>query len=113
MRELIIKWLYEAMELETGEELYIPADNEANQKDLYSMLRKELGILRQLQAENAAKLRIYPQFKDMNHWVVIKKISVTPLVAFKKSTDGKVSRVHITNDKEQARINKFKEAANV
>ena len=108
MRELLIKWLYEGLELETGEELYIPADSKVNQQDIYQLLRKELNVLRNIDAEKAAKLRISTNYKDGQHWIVLKKISVTPLVAFKKDRDGNVSRVSIRNEKDMERIKLLK-----
>jgi hypothetical protein len=108
MRELLIKWLREGLALQSGEEIYIPADNKTNQGDLYNMLRRELSILRNIDAEGAAKLRISTTFKDGAFWVVLKKISVTPLIAFKKNNDGEVSRITITNTSEQDRITKLK-----
>ena len=112
MKNLIIQWLYKGLELESGEELYIPVDNKVAQSEMYNALRKELGVLRQIDAEKAAKLRISSTWKDNAFWVVLKKISVTPLVAFKKDADGTVSRVTIVNDKDNQRIQRLKEASN-
>lgn len=109
MRELLIKWLREGMALQSGEELYIPADSKIAQNDFYQALRRELHILRQIQPEDAAKLRISTTYKDVQFWVVIKKIALTPLVAFKKCNDGTVSRVEISNEKNN-RIYKLMEA---
>jgi hypothetical protein len=113
MRELLIKWLNEGIAMQSGEELYIPTDSAAYQKDLYNLLRKELCILRSIDAENAAKLRIYTVYKDRQFWVVIKKINVTPLVAFKKTAEGVISRVTISNEKEKQRLVRLKEADHV
>jgi TusA-related sulfurtransferase len=110
MRELIIKWLREAMQLSSGEELFIPADSKTAQDDMYSYMRKELNILKNIEPEEAVKLRISTTFRDKGFWVVIKKISVTPLVAFKKDVNGEVSRVSISNDKDQLRLARLKEA---
>lgn len=100
MRTLIIKWLHEALKLQTGEEIYIPADNKDTQKDLYKMFRRELDTLREIDPEGAAKIRVGTAFKDMKMWVMLRKVSVTPLVAFKKSASG-VERVSITNDRKE------------
>ena len=110
MRELLIKWIREAMAMQSGEELYIPADSKQASDDFYGLLRKELNILRTIEPEEAAKLRASTAFKDSQFWVVIKKIAVTPLVAFKKDVEGTVSRVTISNDKEVQRIQRLKEA---
>lgn len=109
MRELLIKWLREAMELQSGEELYIPADSKLSQEDMYGLLRKELTVLKSIEPEEAVKIRISTTFKDKNFWVVMKKVTVTPLVAFKKDIDGTVSRVAISNDKDKLRMEKLKE----
>ena len=98
------------MNLNTGEELYIPADNSISQKDFYNAIRKELNILRNVNTEEAAKLRIYNTYKDGKFWTVIKKIAITPLTAFKKDSEGNVSRVVISNDKDKLKRQKLMEA---
>lgn len=108
MRELLIKWLREALELETGEELYIPADNKQAQQDFYSALRKELNVMKSIDTEEAAKLRIFTTYRDSQFWVVIKKIAITPLVAYKKDTEGKISRVKLSNDKDKERLERLR-----
>lgn len=110
MRELIIKWLREGLKLESGEEIYIPTDSKPNQSDMYNLLRKELAVMRQIDVSDASKLRISTTYKDSQFWVVIKKISLTPLVAFKKDIDGTVSRLTLTHDKHQERLQMLKEA---
>jgi hypothetical protein len=113
MREILIKWLREGLELQTGEELYIPCDNKVAQGDFYNSLRKELAVMRGLDSEEAAKLRISSAYKDRQFWVTIKKIALTPLTAFKKDNEGQVSRVTISNDKDKLRIQRLKEASYV
>lgn len=108
MRELLIQWLRKAMEMKSGEELYIPCDTKVSQADFYSLLRKELGILRNIDSTEAVKLRVYTTYKDGQFWVVLKKIAVTPLVAFKKDIEGTISRVHISNTKDQERLEMLK-----
>lgn len=98
MREILIKWLHEGLKLETGEEIYLPVDSEPEQRSTYKNLRKELDILKCIDPVNAVKLRISTSYKDSKMWVVIKKISVTPLVAFKKGING-VERVKIEHKK--------------
>lgn len=95
MREIIIGWLHEGLTMKTGEELFIPSDSKDHQRELYKYFRKELDIMRELDPEGAAKLRVSTQFKDLRFWVVIKKINATPLTAFRKGTDG-VVKVTIT-----------------
>jgi len=112
MREIIIKWLREATQLNTGEELYIPTDNQTAQKDTYGLFRKELEILRRIEPEESAKIRIYTTYRDGKFWVGLKKVSITPLVAFKKDADGTVSRISITNERETDRIKMLKEKHN-
>lgn len=113
MRELLIKWLQEGLKLGSGEELYIPADSKLAQQDFYQAIRKELIVLRSIQPEAASKLRISTTYKDGQFWVVIKKIALTPLVAFKKNNEGTVSRVEISNERDKLRIATLKETDNV
>ena len=110
MRELLIKWLREALELETGEELYIPADNKQAQQDFYAALRKELTVMKSIDTEEASKLRIFTTYRDSQFWVVLKKIVITPLVAYKKDAQGNVSRVKLSNNKDKERIEKLRQS---
>lgn len=100
------------MQLTTGEELFIPTDSQTAQKDTYSLFRKELEILRHIEPEESAKIRIYTTYKDGKFWVGLKKVAITPLVAFKKDVNGTVSRLSITNDRETDRIKMLKEKYN-
>lgn len=90
MREILINWLHESLKMDTGEEMYIPADSKDHQKELYKAFRKELDVMRDIDPESAAKLRVGTAFKDLKFWVMIRKINATPLTAFKKGTDGVV-----------------------
>jgi len=113
MRDILVKWIQQGLVLKTGEELYIPCDNKVAQGDFYNSLRKELNVYRNIDPEESAKLRVSSSYKDRQFWVVIKKIALTPLTAFKKSNDGEVSRVTIQNTKEQQRLERLKEADHV
>lgn len=96
MKEIIMQWLYKGLELKTGEELYIAADGKDHQKELYKMFRKELEVMRNINPEDAAKLKIGCTFKDLRFWIFVKKMNITPLVGFKKS-DDEVTRVTVAS----------------
>lgn len=106
MRDLLVQWLYKALEMDTGEELYIPSDNKDNQKEMYKQFRRELDTMRKLDPENAAKIRVSTTYKDTKFWVVLKKVSVTPLTAYKKGANG-IERVQIVNERDALRREKL------
>ena len=109
MREIVIGWLQKGCSLSTGEELYIPTDSANSQKDMYKDFRRELEVLKRIDPEESVKLRISTTYRDGGFWVVIKKIAITPLVAFIKSADG-VRKVSIDYEKQKTRIAKLMEA---
>lgn len=92
-RNLIIDWIYSAINLPIGEEIYLNTVSKHEQKILFKELVKEKKVLAHLDAEKANSLHIYPTFKDLKHWVVIKKTATNAGVGFVKSEETGVRRV--------------------
>lgn len=98
-RELIVKWLHKTInELTPGEEYLFPAETKADQKAKRKQFEEELAILEEIDPITASQMQVSTTFKDYRYWVVIKKRTFSPLVAFKKSKNGVITRMSITDD---------------
>ena len=102
-RALVIKYLTEAVELEYGEELYIPAESKSDQMHLLRTLIQEIRILERIDPVTASSLIMHGAFKSHRLWVVLKKVVSSPTTAFKKSENGEVERIDLNFDGERSR----------
>jgi len=96
MREILNRWLEEALASKTGEELLLPADNKKNADSLIHKLQGELKILSEIDPMSAGELQVSRDYRDHRFWVVIKKVKYSPFIGFKKKVDGTVERVEIS-----------------
>lgn len=103
-RRLVQQWLQTAVdELSKGEELLLPTNTKQDAKEKLKLFSKELRILAKIDLISASELQIATRFKDHRFWLVIKKISFSPLIAFKKGKDGEVKRILIEDSSERRR----------
>jgi hypothetical protein len=91
-RQTAVSWLFKALELKEGEELYLPCDRKEDVAKLLTLFRKELTILKDISPEAEDCITVKPTFKDCSFWVVLLKTVKKEEVAFKKS-NGKVVKV--------------------
>ncbi len=103
IREIIIKWLQKASEMEPNERMLFPADTRRDQKEKCKLFLQELKILAKIDPIGASQLQVTTKFEDHRLWVVVKKIAFSPLIAFKKDKDGIVERVIIDDDSDKMR----------
>jgi len=103
MRNLIINWIHQALDLKPGEELYLPADTKDAQKRLHKAFNKEIEILKKIDAVAGSKLHAIPVYKDSRHWVMLKRIETSPLIGFKKGESG-TERVIVEDAERKRRI---------
>lgn len=104
MRDIIVKWLHKAVELEQGEEIYLEAATKPIQKCLVKQYTKEVEVLKEISPEEGSQISVAPVFRDGKFWVVLKKLASIPTVGFKKNTEtGEVQRVVLTSDAERIR----------
>ena len=102
-RSLVIKYLKEAIDLDYGEELYIPAESRNEQKHLLGTIIKEIRILERIDPLTASSLIIHSAFKSHRLWVVLKKVASSPTTAFRRGEDGQVERIDFKFDSERSR----------
>lgn len=103
-RKLANQWLSSVSEgLSPGEELLLPAKNKQDVKQQQILFLRELRILSKIDPVSSSQLQITTRFKDHRYWIVIKKVSFSPLIGFKKSKNGKVERIEIIDSSEKRR----------
>ncbi len=102
-REIYIAWIIKTVELETGEEYFIPVEEKAEQKRFIKGIQAELKIMEGLDSLKASQVHVYTTFKDKRLWVVLRKTSVSPFVGFKKSADGTIDKVLLDISSEKLR----------
>ncbi len=102
-RDLLIRWLEEALQAKTGEELHLPVETRNDRKALVKALQKEVDILRKIDPVPASTLLIAEKTKDGKLYVIIRKIMMTPLVGFLKLQDGTTTRVEINHSRDRWR----------
>ncbi len=102
-REIIIKWLDEVSKSEIGDELFLPCEDREIQTETLLALRREVKILSEIDPVKAAQIKVKRLWKDGKLWVLMKKISQSPLLAFKKSGQGTIKRVNIEDTAQKKR----------
>jgi hypothetical protein len=100
MRNIVIEWLHKAADMSVGSEIYLPVVSKADQKSLHRTFIRERNILADIDAKAASGIHIYTCFKDAKFWVVLKRVSNSPLVGFLKEgeTVTKVNIVDVKNE---------------
>ena len=103
-RQIIVKWLQKVSEeLKMGEEILFPAETKADQKEKKRMFQDEVRVLSKIDPIAASELQVSVRFQDHRFWISIKKVAFSPLIAFKKGTDGNVTRVTMEDNTEKLR----------
>jgi len=97
-RELIISWIYKALELDLDDELYIPGETRENCRKVMRRFNKEIELLASLQPEKAGSLIATTTFKDRRHWVLLKRTLGNPFIGFVKKASGKKERIIINKE---------------
>lgn len=108
-REILIKWIDEALRLEPGESLFLHGETRDHCKALCRKFRNELKIIAELDPMKANKLMVVHTIKDGKYWVELKRIYGNPLVGFKKTKDGKVEKLSIDDPERRRRLLLMKE----
>lgn len=102
-REIAIKWIHKLLELETGEELFLHVHSKQDQKNQLKLYKKELDILEKINPVAASSVHIYPIYKDKRFWVVLRKVATSPMIAFKKDSEGNIQRVVLDEHSDELR----------
>lgn len=102
-RELIIKWIYKALDLDLGDKIFIPMETRENSFKEIKQFNKELEILSNIDPKNTGTIKVVYSFKDKTHWLILERTTGSPLIGFVKKANGTKSRVTIQHDPERER----------
>lgn len=98
------KWLQSVIEnLATGEELLLPALSNKDAKEKLTLFSRELKLLAKIDPTASSELQITTRFKDHRFWLVVKRVSYSPFIGFKKGKNGEVERVLVDDSSERRR----------
>lgn len=102
-RDLILKWIDQALVQELHSKLFIPAEAKEDATKLKNAFHKELEIMYKIDPEKASTLLLGVVRKDKRWWLVIERVIGNVLTGFVKGPDGTLSRIHIDYDPERER----------
>ena len=101
--DIIESWFEQAKKLDSGESLFLECHSKA---DARSMLRKFKHIRSEYEKINpilTSTIELHTTFKDKKFWLVITKLSASPLVGFKKDMNGNLIKITLENDIDRER----------
>ena len=102
-RELILKWLEQALEQDLHTKIFIPAESKDDVRKLKTAFMKEVEVLYQIDPERASTLLVGYTRKDQRWWIVIERVIGNVLVGFVKLPNGTVKRIQVADDSERER----------
>lgn len=102
-RDVLIRWLEQALSVRTGEKLFLTVETKLDQKQLFKAITKEINILKEIDPERGWSLKPFKIFKDSRYWVGVEKVASAPMVGFVKKLDGTMHRVELGHDSQRLR----------
>lgn len=108
-RDIILKWIDEALKADPGEVVHLPVENKQHLKDLTKAFHKEIQVMAEISPAKASTLKLSRTMKDGFLWLQIEKISATPLVGFIKRRNGTTERINIGDPDRERRLKIMKE----
>ncbi|MBE9594874.1 MAG: hypothetical protein IMF19_15500 [Proteobacteria bacterium] len=97
------QWFQKALELAPEEEIYIPVSSRVEQRTLYKDIRKVIREYSAVDKVQASKIDAVGVFRDRKPWVRLYIKATSPLVGFKKGSDGKMERMVLQDQTERRR----------
>lgn len=100
---LAYSWFQQAQELKSEEEIFIPVSSRVEQKALVKDIKKVILEYSNIDKIQASRIDVNGVFKDGKIWVKIFIKITSPLVGFKKGSDGKMERIVLQDEEERKR----------
>lgn len=100
---LAYQWFQQALELKSEEEIFIPVSSRAEQKTLVRDIKKVILEYSSIDKVQASRIDTTGVYKDGQLWVRIFIKATSPLVGFKKGSDGKMERIILQDQSERNR----------
>ena len=100
---LAYQWFQQALELKSEEEVFIPISSRAEQKALVRDIKKVVIEYSAVDKVQASRIDVAGVFQDGKMWVKIFIKVTSPLVGFKKGSNGKMKRIVLQDQVERVR----------
>ena len=100
---LAYQWFQQAQGLKSGEEIFIPVSSRMEQKALVKDIKKVILEYSSVDKVQASRIDTTGVYKDGQLWVRIFIKATSPLVGFKKGSDGKMERIVLQDQAERTR----------
>jgi len=95
------EWVKKALDLHTGQFIYINVETRAEQLSLLKNINRELERYKTILPIESATLVAGKIFKDTRFWVYLKRAAATPFIGFLKDTDGSLKRISIHEEDDE------------
>jgi hypothetical protein len=100
---LAYQWFQQAQELKSEEEIFIPVSSRMEQKALVRDIKKVILEYSSIDKVQASRIDVTGVFQDSKIWVKLFIKVTSPLVGFKKGSDGKMERIILQDQAERNR----------
>ncbi len=100
---LAYSWFQQALELKDEEEIFIPVSSRAEQKALVRDIKKVIFEYSLVDKVQASRIDVRGVFQESKIWVKLCIKVTSPLVGFKKGSDGKMERIVLQDEGERKR----------
>ncbi len=110
---LAYSWFQQALELKSEEEIFIPVSSRVEQRTLTKDIKKVIAEYSAVDKVQASRIDVRGVFQDGKIWVKLSIKITSPLVGFKKGSDGKMERIVLQDEGERKRQIKLMLADNI
>lgn len=100
---LSYSWFQQALELKSEEEIFIPVSSRMEQKVLVRDIKKVIAEYSTRDKVQASRIDVVGTFQDGKIWVKLFVKATSPLVGFKKGSNGKIERIVLQDEAERRR----------
>ncbi len=100
---LAYSWFQQALELKSEEEIFVPVSSRIEQRTLTKDIKKVIAEYSAVDKVQASRIDVKGVFQDGKIWVKLSIKITSPLVGFKKGSDGKMKRIVLQDEGERKR----------
>ena len=100
---LAYSWFQQAITLKDGEEIFIPVSSRIEQRTLTKDIKKVIAEYSAIDKVQASRIDVRGVFQDGKIWVKLSIKITSPLVGFKKGSDGKMERIVLQDEEGRKR----------
>ena len=100
---LSYSWFQQALELKDEEEIFIPVSSRMEQKALVKDIKKVILEYSTVDKVQASRIDVSGVFQEGKMWVKLFIKITSPLVGFKRGSNGKMKRILLQDEGERKR----------